>query len=127
LGEAAIDVGQGDVPLALAHPAADRSHGHQRVGDGGLPGDPQGLELLLDLVALAGADAAVVGPADGARAAPREGQLVEALGEALAEAPAVGEDQRASVPLDEVEHARLQHRPDPAPVHPGGAEGADLG
>ena len=55
-------------------------------------GEAAGLELLLDLEALLPRDAAVVG-ADELLA----GELVEALGEALGEAAAVGEHDRAAV------------------------------
>ena len=73
-----------------------------------------GLELLLDLEALLAGDAAVVG-ADEVLA----GQLVEALREALAEAAAVGEDDRALVAADQLEDARVDRRPDAASAGPG--------
>ena len=57
--------------------------------------DAARLELLLDVQALLAGDAAVVG-ADELFA----GQLVESMGEALAEAPRVGEDDRAVVLAD---------------------------
>ena len=69
-----------------------------RLERGDERGEPAGLELLLDLEALLAGDAAVVG-ADELLA----GELVESLGEALAEAPAVREDDRARVAPDQLE------------------------
>ena len=57
--------------------------------------------------ALLAGDAAVVGP-DQLLA----GQLVEPLGEALGEAAAVDEDDRAACAPDELEDARVDRRPD---------------
>ena len=71
---------------------------------------PAGLELLLDLEPLLPGDAAVVG-ADEVLA----GQLVEALGEALREPAAVGEDDRAAVGADQLEDPRVDRRPDAGP------------
>ena len=68
----------------MSMPSSRRRRGDER-------GESAGLELLLDLEALLAGDAAVVG-ADQLLA----GQLVEALGEALAEPAAVGEDDRAA-------------------------------
>ena len=61
-------------------------------------GSRPGLQLLLDLQPLLAGDAAVVG-ADQLLA----GELVEALGEPLGEAPAVGEDDRGVVAADELQ------------------------
>ena len=69
----------------------------QRAG-GDECGQPARLEFLLDGEALFTGDAAVMG-LDQFLA----GQLVEALGEPLAQAPAVGEDDRAAMAADELE------------------------
>ena len=56
-----------------------------------IAGDAAGLQVLLDLDPLLAGDAAVMGP-DQLLA----GQLVQALGEALRQPPAVREDDRAT-------------------------------
>ena len=90
----------------------DRAHVDPELeaGRGDERGQPAGLQLLLDLDALLAGDRAVVG-ADELLA----GQLVEALGEALGEPPAVAEDDRAAVAPDELEDPRVDRRPDAGP------------
>ena len=73
-------------------------------------GEAAGFELLLDLEALLAGDAAVVG-ADELLA----GELVEALGEPLREAAAVGEHDRAAVLADELEDPGVDRGPDARP------------
>ena len=106
--QAARDAGRAldlDHEVHGAHVDAQLERGR---GDQG--GKPAGLELLLDLEALLAGDAAVVGP-DQLLA----GQLVEALGEALAESTAVGEDDRAGVAADQLQDPRVDGRPDAGP------------
>src|SRR4029079_12442180 len=43
------------------------------------------------------------------------GELVQALGQPLAEAPAVGEDDRAAMGPDELEDPRVDRRPEAGP------------
>ena len=69
-----------------------------------------GLQVLLDLDALLAGDRAVVGADE-----LLPGELVEPLGEALAEAPAVREDDRAAVGPDQLEDPRVDRRPDADP------------
>ena len=83
-------------------------------------GESTGLELLLDLEALLARDAAVM-RADEVLA----GQLVEPLREPLAEAAAVGEDDRALVAADQLEDPRVDRGPDAGP--PVGADGRAAG
>ncbi len=66
-----------------------------------------GLQLLLDLEPLFTSDAAVVGTHE-----LLPGELVEALGQTLAEAPAVREHDRALVAADQLEDPRVDRRPD---------------
>ncbi len=70
-------------------------------------GEPAGLELLLDLESLLAGDAAVVGAHE-----LLAGELVESLREALAQPPAVREDDRALVAPDQLEDPRVDGRPD---------------
>ena len=79
-----------------------------RRGDEG--GQSAGLELLLDLESLLAGDAAVVGTHE-----LLAGELVESLGQALAQAAAVREDDRARVAPDELEDPRVDRRPDAGP------------
>ena len=81
-------------------PSSRRAGGDQRR-------EPARLELLLDGEALLARDAAVVGFDEFLA-----GQLVEALGESLGEAPAVDEDDRAAMAADELEDRGVDGRPD---------------
>ena len=94
-----------DDEVDRAHVDAELKAGRRDQG-----GQPAGLELLLDLEPLLAGDAPVVG-ADELLA----GQLVEPLGEALGQAPAVGEHDRAVVAPDELEDRRVDRRPDARP------------
>ena len=80
-------------------------------GDDG--GQPAGLELLLDLEALLAGDAAVVGSHQLLAC-----QLVEALGQALREAAAVGEDDGAVMGPDQLQDPGMDGRPDAVPLLP---------
>ena len=88
----------------------------QLQGAGGDQGS-QGatLELLLDLLAAVAGDGAVVGPHQ-----VFAGQLVEALGDALAEQAAVGEDDGAGVLLDQLQEPGVDGRPDARALLRGG-------
>ena len=90
----------------------DRAHvdAELEAGRGDQRGQPAGLELLLDLEPLLARDAPVMG-ADELLA----GQLVEPLGKALGQAPAVGEHDRAVVAADQLEDRRVDRRPDARP------------
>ena len=90
----------------------DRAHVDPELeaGRGDQRGQAAGLELLLDREALLAGDAAVVG-ADELLA----GQLVEPLGEPLAQAAAVGEHDRAAVAPDQLQDPRMDRRPDARP------------
>ncbi len=73
-------------------------------------GEAPGLELLLDLEALLARDAAVVGTHE-----LLAGELVEALGEALREAAAVREHDRAVVGPDQLQDPGMDRGPDAGP------------
>ena len=72
--------------------------------------EASGLELLLDLEALLPRDAAVVGPDE-----LLAGELVEALGQALGEAAAVGEHDGAVVRPDQLQDPGVDRGPDAGP------------
>ncbi len=69
------------------------------------------LEVLFDLSALLVGDAAVMAEDEGHRLAFGVGQVVEALGEALAETSTVDEDDRRPVRADELHQLGVDHRP----------------
>ena len=81
-------------------PQLERRGRHER-------GQAAVLERLLDRDALLAGDGAVVGPDQ-----LLPGQLVEALGQPLREAPAVDEHERAAVGPDQLEDPRMDGRPD---------------
>ncbi len=68
------------------------------------------LQVLFDLESLLPGDAAVMGPHE-----LLAGQLVQALGEPLGEAPAVRENDRAVVGPDQLEELRVDRGPDARP------------
>ena len=98
----------------------DRAHVDAELeaarGDDG--GQAAGLQVLLDERALLLADRSVVGAGDRLRIrdargdGPGQGDLVHLRGDPLGEAPAVGEDQRRAVLLDEVDELLVDVRPD---------------
>ncbi len=73
-------------------------------------GEAAGLQLLLDLEALLPGDAAVVGAHE-----LLAGELVEALGEPLREAAAVGEHDGAAMLADQLQDPRVDRGPDAGP------------
>ena len=79
------------------------------------------LERLLDGDPLLAGDRAVVGPHQ-----VLAGQLVEALGQALGQAAAVDEDERAAVGPDELEDPGVDRRPDAHPHLAAGGRSAGL-
>ena len=91
------------VDRAHVDPQLERRGRHER-------GQPAVLQRLFDRDPLLAGDRAVV-RADQLLA----GQLVQALREALGQAPAVDEDQRAPVGPDQLEDARVDRRPDAHP------------
>ncbi len=80
--------------------AAGRDEGRQAAG----------LELLLDRDPLLAGDRSVVGSDE-----LLAGEVVEALGEPLGEATAIGEDDRAAMGLDQLEDGGVDRRPDAGP------------
>jgi hypothetical protein len=81
-----------------------------QAGGGDQRGEPARLQFLLDGDALLARDAAVVRAHEFLA-----GQLVQPLGEALGQAPAVGEDDRAVMAADELEDPWVDRRPDARP------------
>ena len=75
-----------------------------------IAGSAAGLELLLDRDPLLAGDRSVVGPDE-----LLAGEVVEALGQPLGEATAVGEDDRAAVLADQLEDRGVDRRPDAGP------------